>query len=49
MGLLNNENEDVTNVTSESSNPYTSLKYPTHSMEMECILDMTDVTSTYLL
>jgi len=26
MGLLNNENEDVTNVTSESSNPYTSLK-----------------------
>ena len=27
MGLLNNENEDVTNVTSESSNPYTSLKF----------------------
>ena len=26
MGLLNSENEDVTNVTSESSNPYTSLK-----------------------
>ena len=27
MGLLNSENEDVTNVTSESSNPYTSLKF----------------------
>ena len=27
MGLLNNENEDVTNVTSESSNPYTCLKF----------------------
>ena len=27
MDLLNNENEDVTNVTSESSNPYTSLKF----------------------
>ena len=25
MGLLNSENDDVTNVTSESSNPYTSL------------------------
>ena len=25
MDLLNSENEDVTNVTSESSNPYTSL------------------------
>ena len=27
MGFLNSENEDVTNVTSESSNPYTSLKF----------------------
>ncbi len=27
MGLLKSENEDVTNVTSESSNPYTSLKF----------------------
>ena len=27
MGLLNNENEDVTNVTSESSNSCTSLKF----------------------
>ena len=27
MGLLNSENEDVTNVISESSNPYTSLKF----------------------
>ena len=26
MGLLKSENEDVTNITSESSNPYTSLK-----------------------
>ena len=27
MGLLKSENEDVTNITSESSNPYTSLKF----------------------
>ena len=27
MGLLKSDNEDVTNVTSESSNPYTSLKF----------------------
>ena len=27
MGLLKSENEDVTNVTSESSNPCTSLKF----------------------
>ena len=27
MGLLKSEKDDVTNVTSESSNPYTSLKF----------------------
>ena len=36
MGLLNNDN-DVTNVTSESSNSCTSLQFSTHTMEMEWI------------
>ena len=36
MGLFNNEN-DVTNITSESLNPCISLQFSTHTMEMEWI------------
>ena len=47
MGLLNSENEDVTNVTSEPSNPPISPNL-THSMETELIIVIpTSATTPY--